>query len=227
MQDHDWEEITADTFDDSDLSSPEVLLRNLPLPHMCQTVDDMFEHVFADEEVTDLDVRRACQYLANRNIDHDHFSQFSERVRRALVGRWRLYEMHTIYSVLLKDLPDTGPIMEQMIAHAFFSGLQVATGCERTIDYVRKSIRHDDQRQKRRAGAHITARTRTQWKDEARVLYAQVTAANPSLTTATKILARMNEVSLIRGSSPGEMLIFVRKLRKEPKKSSPSLANTT
>lgn len=227
MQDHDWEEITADTFDGSDLSSPETLLRNFPLPHMCQIVSDTFEHVFANEEIKDSDVLRACQYLASGNIEHDHFSQFSERVRRALVGRWRLYEMHSIYSVLLKDLPDAGPVMEQMIAHAFFSGLQVATGCERTIDYVRKSIRQDDQRQKRRAGAYITAGTRTQWKDEARVLYAQVIAANPNLTTATKILARMNEVNLIRGSSPGEMLIFVRKLRKEPKKSSPSLANTT
>lgn len=89
MQDHEWEEITADTFDDSDLSSPETLLRNLPLPQMCQIVSDTFEHVFANEEVTAADVHRACQYLANRNIDHEHFSQFSERVRRALVGRRR------------------------------------------------------------------------------------------------------------------------------------------
>jgi hypothetical protein len=127
--------------------------------------------------------------------------------------------MYAAYLVLSKADPSSKALLERMIGHAFFGGVSVATGCERTIDYVRKSIRYDDQRRKQSEAAWDTSRKRTKWRDEARLLYDQVIAAEPHLKTAPKIIDRMNELKRIRGSSPAQLLALVRQWRSEARES--------
>lgn len=219
MRDEDWEEITRDTFDDSAPSSPEALLQNLPISTLCTIIDGTYDEVFGREEIGRTDIAQVAGYLASGKIDYDHFGLFNERSRRALVGIYRLYDMYALYLVLSKEAPSSKALLERMIGHAFFGGISVATGCERTIDYVRKSIRYDDQRYKQSEAAWDTARKRTKWRDEARLLYEQVIAAEPHLKTAPKIIDRMNELKRIRGSSPAQLLSLVRQWRSEARKS--------
>lgn len=212
----DWE------VDDGNFSEPcameaKALLARLPVEFLLRATDEVYEDVFGNEQVGRSDVAQVENYIAAGKVDEAHFGLFPERARRALVGNYRLHELYVVYQVLIKKHPEQKKLLDRLIDHAFFSGRMLATGCESVGDLVAIAKRNDVRRQKQSDAAWETGRKRSAWKRDARALYEEVRLRYPDLTTATKILAKMNEARRIPGSSDEQLLKLIRLWRSEEK----------
>lgn len=215
--DDEWE-ADEGAFPEPLASDARALLTRLPVEVLLQATTDVYDDVFGHDQVGRSDIAQVAAYIGAGKVDDAHFAMFSERSRRALAGTYRLHELRFIYQALTAAQPDQKKLLDRVIDHAFFSGMMVATGCERIGDLVAVAQRSDLRKQKQSDAAWETARKRTAWKRDARELYETVRRDHPGLTTATKILARMNETQRIPGSSDEQLLKLVRFWRSEDRK---------
>lgn len=220
--DDEWE-ADKGAFPEPSASEARVLLARLPVELLLQATNDVYEDVFGHDQVSQHDIAEVAAYIGAGKVDEAHFAMFSERSRRALAGSYRLQELHLIYQALIAKEPDQKKLLDRVINHAFFSGMMLATGCERIGDLVAIAQKSDLRKQKQSDAAWETARKRTEWKRDARELYDSVRRDHPGLVTATKIVAQMNETRRIAGSSDEQLLKLVRYWRSEDRKVAQSL----
>jgi hypothetical protein len=212
-----WE-IDDGTFSEPCASDARTLLARWPVEFLLRATYDVYDNVFGSDQIGHNDVAHVATYIAAGKVDDAHFELFSERARRALVGSYRLQELYVVYQAFIETHPAQRKLLDRLVNHAFHSGMMFATGCERIGDLVSIAHRDDLRRQKQSDAAWETGRKRSAWKRDARELYETVRRERPVLTTATKILARMNELRRIPGSSDEQLLKLIRIWRSEERK---------
>lgn len=212
-----WE-VGNGTFPEPSTGDARALLARLPFEVLLRATDEVYDEVFGHAQVGRNDIAQVVAYIAAGKIDEAHFDLFPEKARRALVGNYRLHELYVVYQALIGKEPEQGRLIDRLINHAFFSGMMLASRCESVGDLAAIAHRDDLRRQKQSDAAWETGRKRSAWKRDARELYETVRREHPGLTTATKILALMNEMRRIPGSSGEQLLKLIRIWRSEERK---------